>query len=227
MWGRLGKRTFAARTVETNNPVAVKWGSKTTIYLEDGLGQGNNIAVFDTWAQGICAQIELWRGPRYRNKQFAEAIDIWAGHNNVPSYIAFVKKRVPGMMESTIISDSFLNSAQGILFLKAQAWHEAGQPIPAKESDWIDAQRAVFHGAPIVAPTKPKTAVVAASTAATATAVVVSKAASSGSNWGIIVVLLVLGLLAVGGSVYWFVVRRKEIHPASTPTMVSFTSTKE
>jgi hypothetical protein len=74
------------------NALAIKWGAaKKAVTLNDGKGQGNNIAVFPTFVQGICAQLDLWRTSKnYKNKRFADAIAIWSGHNSVESYIAFV-----------------------------------------------------------------------------------------------------------------------------------------
>lgn len=163
MWGRVGRKpnTFFATPagpngVETNAPIPLKWGSTKTIYLSDGLGQDNNIAIFDTWVQGICAQIDLWRtSPKYRNKRFADAIAIWAGGNNVPSYIALVKQRVPGMTGDTVMDDAFWRGPMAIPFLKAQSSHEAGKQYPAPDADWIEAQRRVFGVAPVILPTVP------------------------------------------------------------------------
>lgn len=140
------------------NKLARKWGaSPKAITLNDGKGQGNNIAVFPTHLQGICAQLDLWRtSPKYRNQRFADAIAIWSGHNEVPSYIAFCKKRVPGLTESTILDDDFWRSPSGIAFLKAQAWHEAGKPYPAAEADWIEAQHRVFNDSDSFGPPPPK-----------------------------------------------------------------------
>lgn len=128
------------------NPIAIKWGAqKKAVTLNDGKGQGNNIAVFPTYVAGICAQLDLWRTKKsYRNQRFGDAIAIWSGHNEVPSYIAFCKKRVPGLTENTIMNDAFWQSPSGIAFLKAQAWHEAGKKYPAPDADWITAQRTVF-----------------------------------------------------------------------------------
>jgi peptidoglycan hydrolase-like protein with peptidoglycan-binding domain len=136
------------------NKLAVKWGAaKAAVKLNDGTGQGNNIAVFPTYVAGICAQLDLWRTSKhYRNKKFKDAIAIWSGGNHVQEYIAFVKKRVPGMTENTVMNDAFWQSDMGIAFLKAQAWHEAGKRYPAPAADWIEAQRIVFSGA------KPKAA---------------------------------------------------------------------
>ncbi len=132
------------------SPLAIKWGAqKKAVTLNDGKGQGNNIAVFSTYIDGICAQLDLWRTSKhYRNKKFSDAIAIWSGHNEVESYIAFVLKRVPGMTRNTVLNDAFWQSDDGIAFLKAQAWHEAGKRYPAPEADWLEAQRIVFEKPP-------------------------------------------------------------------------------
>lgn len=132
------------------NKIATKWGSKRWVYLNDHTGQGggghgNKIAIFDNWVDGISAQLDLWRtSPYYRNKRFANAIRVWSGGNNVPSYIAYVKARIPGMNENTIMNDAFWKGPMGVAFLKAQSGHEAGKPIPAPAEDWLEAQRRVF-----------------------------------------------------------------------------------
>src|SRR4051812_38741545 len=130
--------------------LAIKWGAaKKAVTLNDGKGQGNNIAVFPTYVQGICAQMDLWRtSANYRNKRFADAIAIWSGHNSVESYISFVLARVPGMTRNTVIDDAFWRGPMAVPFLKAQAWHEAGKPYPAPDDDWVTAQRMVFSGPP-------------------------------------------------------------------------------
>lgn len=140
------------------NALAIKWGAeKKAVKLNDGKGQGNNIAVFPTYVAGICAQLDLWRTSKhYRNKRFEDAIAIWSGHNEVESYIKFVLARVPGMTRDTIMDDEFWSSPKGIAFLKAQAWHEAGKKYPAPDKDWIEAQKRVFDGVPSAGvPAKP------------------------------------------------------------------------
>lgn len=130
--------------------LAIKWGAEhKPVTLNDGKGQGNNIAVFPTYVAGICAQLDLWRTSKnYRNKRFADAIAVWSGHNEVASYIAFCKKRVPGLTENTVMDDAFWHSSAGVAFLKAQAWHEAGREYPAPVEDWLDAQQKVFAADP-------------------------------------------------------------------------------
>lgn len=189
------------------SPLAKKWGSTETITLHDGLGQGNNIAVFPTYVQGICAQLDLWRTSKnYRNRRFADAIYIWSGGNNVPSYIAYVKARVPGMTENTIMDDAFWRGPMGIGFLKAQAGHEAGKPYPAPDADWVTAQRIVFAGAlPVAA--KPKVAAVVVAAATTAVVVGASQASSSGASGLFIALLVLVGLIGIGASLWFFVLR--------------------
>lgn len=189
MWGRTGARSSTGRIDVTNAPIPKKWGSTKTVYLSDGLGQGNNIAVFDTWVQGICAQLDLWRTSAfYKNKRFADAIHTWSGGNNVPDYIAFVKKRVPGITENTIMNDAFWKGPMAIPFLKAQAWHEAGVPYPAPDADWIEAHKRVF------APSKTTEAAAIVITSAAPSAV----AAYAGWSWAEIglTAFIVAGLAA-------------------------------
>src|SRR5882757_9968205 len=105
------------------NALAIKWGAqKKAVTLNDGKGQGNNIAVFPTYVQGICAQLDLWcTSKNYKNKRFADAIATWSGHNSVEQYISFVQKRVPGLTRDTVMNDTFWRSEKGVAFLKAQA----------------------------------------------------------------------------------------------------------
>lgn len=131
------------------NKIAKKWGSTETVTLHDGLGQGNNIAVFPTYAQGIAAQLDLWRtSPNYKDKRFQDAIAIWSGHNNVESYIHYVLERVPSMTRTTIMNDQFWRSPMGLEFLKAQAGHEAGKVYPATPQEWLEGQAMVFKSLP-------------------------------------------------------------------------------
>lgn len=152
--------------------LAIKWGAaKQAVTLNDGKGQGNNIAVFPTFVAGICAQLDLWRtSANYKNKRFADAIAVWSGHNNVPSYIAFCKARVPGLTESTIMNDAFWKGSMGLAFLKAQAWHEAGKQYPAPAADWVEAQKRVFSGVPTANTVKKAATSVIVSTASTTAA---------------------------------------------------------
>ena len=191
--------------------IAVKWGAaKKAVNLNDGTGQGNNIAVFPTYVQGICAQIDLWRTSKnYKNKRFSDAIAIWSGGNNVESYIQFVLARVPGMTRNTVMDDAFWRSSMGLAFLKAQAWHEAGKKYPAPDADWIEAQRLVFLGLAPATPPKP----VPAKPPVTKSekAVVASSAAAAGAatvQYGLWIGIGVAVLLIVCAILYFKFIRK-------------------
>lgn len=130
--------------------VATKWGSTKWQYLADGTGQGggghgNKIAIFDNWVDGIAAQMDLWRTSKnYKGKTLKAAITIWSGGNYVSSYLNYLKTRVPGLADDTIMNDAFWRGPMAIPFLKAQAQHEAGRAIPATQEDYIEAQRRVM-----------------------------------------------------------------------------------
>ena len=187
------------------NPIAKRWGSKQTVVLHDGLGQGNNIAVFDTFVDGICAQLDLWRtSPHYKNQRLDAALRVWSGGNNVPSYIAYVKQRCLGISESTIMDDTFWRGPMGVAFLKAQAGHEAGKPYPAAESDWIEAQKRVFG-------TSSKQVAKKTATAA-ATTGTIAATAQVAHNSGVplwVVVLIVVGAVAAVVGVWWLMKKKK------------------
>lgn len=181
-------------------PRATKWGSTRWVYLNDGTGQGgggkgNKIAIFDTWVQGICAQLDLWRtSPNYRNKRFDQAIAIWSGGNNVEAYIRYVLTRISGMHRGTIMNDEFWNGPMGVKFLKVQAGHEAGKQIPAPEADWIEAQRLVMSGAAPKAPAStPKKA---AGTVVAGGAVATAAHQSGVGIWWIVAIGLVIAVAA-------------------------------
>lgn len=158
--------------------IATKWGSKRWVYLNDGTGQGGNgkgnkIATFDNWEDGICAQLDLWRTSKnYKNKRFADAIRIWSGGNHVAAYIRYVKARIPGMDENTIMNDAFWRGPMGLKFLQVQAGHEAGKRIPASDMDWINAQKRVFSGKPTLNTVKKGAGSVVAGTVTGTTAAV-------------------------------------------------------
>lgn len=208
MWGHVGQKPKSffetaqgPHGCETNAPIPVKWGSTKTIYLSDGLGQNNNIAIFDTWVQGICAQLDLWRtSPKYRNKRFEDAIRTWSGGNNVPSYIAYVKARVPGITEGTVMDDAFWKGSMGLAFLKAQAGHEAGKTYPASDADWLEAQRIVMSGIK-PAPSKTK------ATVATGAVVAGTAAASAHHGWGPAQVMLVCFIICALGVAGYFIAK--------------------
>lgn len=198
------------------NALAIKWGAdKKAVNLNDGLGQGNNIAVFPTYVQGICAQLDLWRTSKnYRNKRFADAIRIWSGGNYVASYIAFCKARVPGLTEDTIMNDAFWKGSSGIAFLKAQAWHEAGKQYPAPDADWIEAQRRVFSGVPTANTVKKAATSVAAGT-------VTGTAGAAQAGFGVGTALCIGLAVAIVMFLVWKFKPTKPEQEAPHPALVS------
>lgn len=192
--------------------LAIKWGaSPKAVTLNDGKGQGNNIAVFPTYVQGICAQLDLWRTSKnYKNKRFSDAIAVWSGGNNVESYIQFVLARVPGMTRNTVMDDAFWRSSMGLAFLKAQAWHEAGKKYPAPDGDWIEAQRIVFLGlsapTPPAKPVPPKPPVTKSDKAVVGGAVVAAGAATA--QYGLWIGLGVVAVLGLCAFAYFKFIRK-------------------
>lgn len=194
---------------------ATKWGSTKWVYLNDGTGQGGNgkgnkIATFDTWADGLCAQIDLWRGPRYRNQKFADAIAVWSGGNHVESYIAWMLSRIPGLKRDTVITDAFLNSSMGAAFLKYQAWHEAGKPMPYADSDIKAAQARVFGGVKPAGNAKKATVAVGGGVA-TGTAAATEYGLSPG------VALMIGVVVAIAVFVAWKMFHKPTAPAAPTP----------
>lgn len=190
------------------NSIATKWGATGTANLNDGLGQGNNIAYFPTKVQGACAQFDLWRTSKnYRNKTLAAAISTWSGGNYVASYLKFLTDRVPGLTTSTVINEAFLRSPSGIALMKAQAWHEAGKPYPMTDAEWAEAQRRVFATkAPATPTTKAATTTVVVSTA---TATAAAQAHSSGASPVVIICIIAAGLIVA--AVAWYFIHKRAV----------------
>jgi hypothetical protein len=145
-------------SIRYNNPGAMwggnaltrKWGETGHIGLNDGLKQGNQIAIFPDKIHGACAQFDLWRTSKYyHDKTLKAAITTWSGGNWVDEYVSFIEKHAPGINANTVISSALLSSPLGIAFVKAQAWHEAGQSYPMTDAEWSQAQSIVFGGVPV------------------------------------------------------------------------------
>lgn len=129
------------------NPLATKWGATASPILNDGLGQGNNIAVFPDKVHGAAAQFDLWHtSTHYHNKSLTDAIHTWSGGNSSANYVNFLVKHAPGLTAMSIINDALLSSPLGIAMMKAQAWNEAGKPYPMTDDEWKQAQDMVFGG---------------------------------------------------------------------------------
>lgn len=175
------------------NAVSKKWGETGNVILNDGMGQGNRIAVFPTKVKGAAAQFDLWRTPRYKGKTLKAAITTWSGGNWVPSYTAFLKKRVPGLTDNTVIDDAYLKSPNGILLMKAQAWHEAGKQYPMTDAEWAEAQKEVF-GPGISATATVASTVIVGGSLATVSLFANAKAFVEAHWMGLLATAVVLGI---------------------------------
>lgn len=120
-------------------PVATKFGSKEWIPC----GGNNKCAVFPTYEQGAAAQFYLW-ATRYSNMKLSAAIFKWSGQNSSDAYTKFMTGRVPSLSLDDKITDSFLSSAKGLAFMKAQAQWEAGKPYPMTDEQWRRGQALAF-----------------------------------------------------------------------------------
>lgn len=135
------------------NAIATKWGSTSSPTLNDGLGQGNNIAVFPNKIHGAAAQFDLWHTSyHYHNQPLGKAIATWCGGNSVSQYITLLTKEVPGLSVNTLVTDAVLKSDKGLAMMKVQAQMEAGRVYPLTDAEWREAQSRVF-GSPT--PVKP------------------------------------------------------------------------
>lgn len=160
-------------SIRTKNPGAMwggsranKWGATDTIGLNDGLKQGNNIAVFPTFVQGAAAQFDLWRAA-YTGMSLSAAITKWSGGNSSPQYMAFLE-RTTGIHGVDTITPALLASPRGRALMKAQAQWEAGKPYPMTDTEWQTAQHMVFPGSvPAPPPDIPKPVPVPAAPPAT------------------------------------------------------------
>lgn len=188
------------------NKIATKWGATGTTTLNDGLGQGNNIAFFPTKVQGACAQFDLWR-TGYCNMTLANAIRKWSGGNWSQPYADFLTEKT-GLAMTTMITPELLEGSAGWLLMKYQAQWEAGKPYPLADTDWKTAQARVFS--PIVS-NKKSVKVATASTAVVASTTVAVQAAKSGSHWGVVVGIMVAGVVAA--VIAWIIIHK--LHPGA------------
>lgn len=197
------------------NKIATAWGATSTTALNDGLGQGNNIAAFPTKIQGACAQFALWRAG-YVNMTLEAADRKWSGGNSSPQYLAFLCGKVPQLTPTTVVTSAILAGPLGWQLMKYQAQWEAGEPYPMSDSDWQNAQSRVFNGKAPVTAVQKKTA--AATGAVVVAGAAAGQAAKSGVHWGIIVGIVLAGVVGAVGM--WFLMHyfhEKAVTPPPPP----------
>src|SRR6201996_6444028 len=123
-------------SIRSNNPGAMwggnaisrRWGETEHVALHDGLGQGNQIAVFPDVIHGAAAQFDLWRS-NYCDMTLAAAIKKWSGGNSSNTYMNFLSTRTQ-LTHSSMITREVLAGPIGLKLMKAQAQWEAGKPYP-------------------------------------------------------------------------------------------------
>lgn len=138
-------------SIRSNNPgamwdneIAKEFGSKGKETLNDGLGQGNNVAMFDDPVHGAAAQFALL-ARKYSGMNIGSAIRRWSGGNDVGEYLSLIKKQT-GLDQGTMITPQFLASPDGINLVRAMAKHEAGRDYPLNQFDWQNAQSIGLRG---------------------------------------------------------------------------------
>lgn len=136
------KRIPAA--IRTNNPGAMwggaSWQKKYGVLgkqnLNDGLGQGNNIAIFPTKEAGAAAQFDLLNR-KYAGMSLQSAVRKWSGGNSSMAY-ALKLARATGAQLNTPMSEILRDRNRAMVFVKTAAAHEAGvKSYPMSDAQWI------------------------------------------------------------------------------------------
>lgn len=150
----LGAQDVAS--VRYNNPGAQwpgpssrKFGAVGGKALNDGLGQGNKIAIFDDAIDGAAALFDLLDRV-YTGLTVQAAIAKWSGGNWVSSYLKVLRDKGNISPDEMITKDKLRNSDWAIRFGKAMAWHEAGKEYPLTDQDWLEAHQQAFSYAVVL-----------------------------------------------------------------------------
>jgi hypothetical protein len=114
-----------------------KFGATFGQKLNDGLGQGNQIASFPTPVHGAAALLYQLNRPSYAGKTVREAISKWSGGNSVGSYLSIL--RGAGFNADQNVSDIMASPDSAVAFAKAMARHEAGSEYPMNDEQWQQA----------------------------------------------------------------------------------------
>lgn len=114
-----------------------KFGAEFGQKLNDGLGQGNQIASFPTPVHGAAALLYQLNRPSYVSKSVRGAIGTWSGGNNVGSYLSVL--RSAGFTPDQSVSEIMASPESAVAFAKAMARHEAGTEYPMSEEEWQQA----------------------------------------------------------------------------------------
>lgn len=156
--------TKGPASIRYNNPGAMwpgpssrKFGAIGGRALNDGLGQGNQIAIFDDAIDGAAALFDLWDRV-YSSLKLRDAIIKWSGadlNHKDPKMRALHAKRLQSYLDvfwdkaqtppdMIIDRDKLRHPEFGIRFAAAMAWHETGKEFPLTDDQWREAQRQAF-----------------------------------------------------------------------------------
>ena len=135
----------AKATVRNNNAGAMwyvggwqkKFGAEFGENLNDGLGQGNQIAKFPSPTHGAAALIYQLNRPSYADKTVRGAISLWSGGNNVSSYLKVLGDA--GFTPDQQVSEIMASPEGAVAFAKAMARHETGYDYPLDDNEWQEA----------------------------------------------------------------------------------------
>ena len=151
----IGKSKKAS--IRSNSPGAMwpgpssrKFGAIQSQNLNDGLGQGNKIAIFPDAIAGAAALFDLWDRV-YANMRLRDAIKRWSGGNHVQSYLDVIWDQAQIPPDMIITREMLRNPDFGIKLAKAMAWHEAGEHFPLTDEHWRQAHAEAFLLPPPVA----------------------------------------------------------------------------
>lgn len=114
-----------------------KFGATFGQKLNDGLGQGNQIASFPTPVHGAAALLYQLNQPSYVDKTVGEAISKWSGGNSVSSYLSVLSEA--GFNADQNVSEIMASPDSAVAFAKAMARHEAGSEYPMNDEQWQEA----------------------------------------------------------------------------------------
>lgn len=129
----LGSPTSSAR----------RFGATSAEKLNDGLGQNNEAATFPSHVKGAAALFDLLTR-HYTGRPLDVLLDKYANGNEIPSYLADMKRLAGVGPDFVLTRDYMANPATAIPFAKAIAWHEAGRQYPMTDAQWREAHALAF-----------------------------------------------------------------------------------
>ena len=129
-------------SIRTNNPGAMwyaEWQKKYGVLgkqnLADGLGQGNNAAMFPTPEAGAAAQFELLQRYGAKGWDLRKAITTWSGGNSSDQYVNSVAGKL-GMSPDAKLSNLMRDQTSATRLAKYMAVQEAGKSYPMDDKQW-------------------------------------------------------------------------------------------